>query len=162
MIDEAPPLSASPSVTTALKHAPLGIAIFDSQMRYLAASRQYLTDQGLPADLPLIGRRHYDVFPEVPQKWRDLHAKVLAEGVELRHEGDPYVDREGRTQWIRWSMAPWRDDPDETGGGKIGGLVLYTEVVTDAVLARNRLEATEARYRAVFDQTAMGVARLAG
>ena len=161
MIDEAPPLSASPSVTTALKHAPLGIAIFDSQMRYLAASRQYLTDQGLPADLPLIGRRHYDVFPEVPQKWRDLHAKVLAEGVELRHEGDPYVDREGRTQWIRWSMAPWRDDPDETGGGKIGGLVLYTEVVTDAVLARNRLEATEARYRAVFDQTAMGVARLA-
>jgi PAS domain S-box-containing protein len=155
MIDEAPPLSASPSVTTALKHAPLGIAIFDSQMRYLAASRQYLTDQRLPADMPLIGRRHYDAFPEVPQKWRDLHDRVIAEGVELRHEGDPYVDRDGRTEWIRWSMAPWRTDT-----GEIGGLVLYTEVVTANIEARQKLEAAEARYRAVFDQAAMGVARL--
>ncbi|MET3665131.1 HWE histidine kinase domain-containing protein [Caulobacter sp. 1776] len=160
MIDEAPPLSASPSVTTALKHAPLGIAIFDRQMRYLAASRQYLTDQNLPADLPLIGQRHYDVFPEVPQKWRDLHDRVIAEGVELRHEGDPYVDRDGRIQWIRWSMAPWRTDANENGGGEIGGLVLYTEVVTATVQARRQLEAAEARYRAVFDQAAMGVARL--
>ena len=161
MIDEAPPqsstpMAASPSVTTALKHAPLGIAIFDSQMRYLAASRQYLTDQRLPADLPLIGQRHYDVFPEVPQKWRDLHARVIAEGVELRHEGDPFIDREGRTEWIRWSMAPWRTD-----GGEIGGLVLYTEVVTASVQARRQLEAAETRYRAVFNQAAMGVARLA-
>lgn len=161
MIEKAPPqssapMAASPSVTTALKHAPLGIAIFDNQMRYLAASRQYLTDQNLPPDLPLIGRLHYDVFPEVPQKWRDLHAQVLAEGVELRHDGDPYVDRHGRTEWIRWSMAPWRTDD-----GAIGGLVLYTEVVTAGVLARRALEAAEARYRAVFDQTAMGVARLA-
>jgi len=155
MIDEAPPLSASPSVTTALKHAPLGIAIFDSQMRYLAASRQYLTDQHLPPDMPLIGRRHYDAFPEVPEKWRDLHDRVLAEGVELRHDGDPYVDRQGRTQWIRWSMAPWRTD-----SGEIGGLVLYTEVVTANIQARMKLEAAEARYRAVFDQAAMGVARL--
>jgi PAS domain S-box-containing protein len=165
MIDEAPPsstpfLATSPSVTTALKHAPLGIAIFDNQMRYLAASRQYLTDQHLPADLPLIGRRHYDVFPEIPQKWRDLHARVIAEGVELRHEGDPYVDREGRTEWIRWSMAPWRTDADEAGESQIGGLVLYTEVVTANIEARLKLEAAEARYRAVFDQAAMGVARL--
>jgi PAS domain S-box-containing protein len=155
MIDEAPPLSASPSVTTALKHAPLGIAIFDNQMRYLAASRQYLTDQRLPPDLPLIGRRHYDVFPEIPQKWRDLHARVIAEGVDMRHEGEPFVDRDGRTEWIRWSMAPWRTD-----SGEIGGLVLYTEVVTADIEARLKLEAAEARYRAVFDQAAMGVARL--
>jgi len=155
MINEAPPLSGSPSVTTALKHAPLGIAIFDSEMRYLAASRQYLTDQHLPPDMPLIGRKHYEVFPEIPEKWRILHARVIAEGVELRHEGDPYIDRDGRTEWIRWSMAPWRQD-----SGEVGGLVLYTEVVTANIEARLKLEAAEARYRAVFDQAAMGVARL--
>ncbi len=155
LIEDPAFLAALPSVTTALKHAPLGIAIFDLNMRYLAASRQYLTDQALPADTPLIGRLHYDVFPEVPQKWRDLHARVLAEGIELRHEGDPYVDRFGKTEWIRWSMAPWRTDD-----GAIGGLVLYTEVATSTIKARMELEAAEARYRAVFDQAAMGVARV--
>ncbi|SFK49491.1 sensor histidine kinase [Caulobacter sp. UNC279MFTsu5.1] len=150
--------SVSPSVTTALKHAPMGIAIFDDQMRYLAASRQYLTDQGMPPDMPLLGRRHYDVFPEIPQFWRDKHAQVLAEGVELREdEGDRYVDGAGRVHWVRWSMAPWRTDD-----GRIGGLVLYTEMVTAAMEARQRLQAAEARYRAVFDQAAMGVARVSG
>jgi PAS domain S-box-containing protein len=149
---------SSPSVTTALKHAPMGIAIFDDQMRYLAASSQYLTDQNMPADTPLLGRRHYDVFPEIPQFWRDKHAQVLAQGVELRDdEGERYVDRNGDVHWVRWSMAPWRTDD-----GKIGGLVLYTEMVTQAVQARHRLQAAEARYRAVFDQAAMGVARVSG
>jgi PAS domain S-box-containing protein len=149
-------LSVSPSVAVALKHAPMGIAIFDRQMRYLAASHQFLTDQDLPADMPLIGRAHYEVFPEIPQVWRDLHARVLAEGVELREdEGDRYVDRNGKVHWIRWSMAPWRTDD-----GAIGGLVLYTEVVTSTVEARLKLEAAEIRYRAVFDQAAMGVARV--
>ncbi|WP_232793133.1 sensor histidine kinase [Caulobacter hibisci] len=147
---------ASPSLTTALKHAPLGIAIFDRSMRYLAHSSQYLTDQGLSADLPLLGRVHYEVFPEIPRHWRDLHARVIEEGVELREDvGDRYVDRAGRVEWIRWSMAPWRTDD-----GAIGGLVLYTEVVTAAVEARLRLEAAEARYKAVFDQASMGVARI--
>ncbi len=155
-IESAPLAASAPSVTTALKHAPLGIAIFDDQMRYLAASTQYLTDQNMPADTPLLGRRHYDVFPEIPQFWRDHHARVLAEGVELRDdEGQRYVDRNGDVHWVRWSMAPWRTDD-----GRIGGLVLYTEMATKAVEAKQRLQAAEARYRAVFDQAAMGVARV--
>jgi PAS domain S-box-containing protein len=40
--------------------------------------------------------------------------------------------------------------------------VLYTEMVTKAVEAKHRLQAAEARYRAVFDQAAMGVARVSG
>ena len=125
-------------------------------MRYLAASSQYLTDQGLPGDMQLIGRVHYDVFPEIPQRWRDIHARSLEHGVELNHDADPYLTPDGGTEWIRWSLRPWRTDD-----GAIGGLVLYTEVVTPRVESRLLLEAAEARYRAVFDQVAMGVARVA-
>ena len=148
-------LAAPSGALTALTQAPLGIAIFDRQMRYLTASRQYLTDQGLPGDTPLAGRLHYEVFPGVPQKWRDVHARVLAEGLELSHQADSYPQADGRMEWIRWRVAPWRDEE-----GEIGGLVLYTEVVTAAVEARLKLEAAEARYRAVFDQAAAGVARV--
>jgi PAS domain S-box-containing protein len=149
-------LDAPSSVLTALTQAPLGIAIFDREMRYLAASSRFLTDQGRPGDTPLVGRLHYDVFPEVPQRWRDIHARSLEHGVALSKDADPYVTPSGRTEWIRWSLKPWR-----TEDGEIGGLVLYTEVVTPSVEARLSLEAAEARYRAVFDQVAMGVARVA-
>ncbi|MGR4866778.1 sensor histidine kinase [Caulobacter sp. LARHSG274] len=143
-------------VLTALRQAPIGIAIFDRDMRYLAASDRYLTDQDLPADTPLVGRVHYDVFPGVPQRWRDIHAQALRDGVERRHPGEAFVRPDGAVDWIRWSVAPWRAED-----GRIGGLVLYTEVVTPDVEARRELEAAEARYRAVFDQVAMGVARVA-
>jgi PAS domain-containing protein len=143
------------SVLTALTQAPLGIAIFDRDMRYLAASSRYLVEQGLPGDMPLVGRLHYDVFPEVPQRWREIHARALKEGMELSHEADPFLRADGRIDWIRWSVKPWRTDADE-----IGGLVLYTEFVTPSVESRMTLEAAEARYRAVFDQVAMGVARV--
>jgi PAS domain S-box-containing protein len=148
--------AAAPSgVLTALTQAPIGIAIFDRSMRYLAASRQFLTDQGLPGDTPLAGRLHYDVFPDIPQRWREMHARVLAEGVELSHDGEPFERGSGSPEWIRWSVAPWR-----TEAGDIGGLVLYTEVVTAAVEARLKLQAAEARYRAIFDYTPVGVARV--
>ncbi|MBO9708677.1 MAG: PAS domain S-box protein [Caulobacter sp.] len=143
-------------VLTALRQAPIGIAIFDRQMRYLSASGRYLTDQNLPADMPLVGRVHYDVFPGVPQHWRDIHAQALADGIERSHPGDVFIRPDGQLEWIRWSVAPWR-----TEAGEIGGIVLYTEVVTPAIEARRELEAAEARYRAVFDQVAMGVARVA-
>jgi PAS domain S-box-containing protein len=92
----------------------------------------------------------------VPQRWRDIHAQAIGDGVERRHPGEAYLRPDGATDWIRWSVAPWRE-----AGGEIGGLVLYTEVVTPDVEARRELEAAEARYRAVFDQVAMGVARVA-
>jgi len=142
-------------VLTALTQAPLGIAIFDREMRYLAASTQYRTDQGLAADTPLDGRLHYDVFPGIPQKWRDIHARALADGLERSHDADPWERADGTMEWIRWSIGPWR-----TEDGEIGGLVLYTEDVTPRVKAQRKLEAAEAQYRAVFDQAAMGVARV--
>jgi len=154
--DLPPDPSPTPGVFTALTQAPLGVAIFDREMRYLAASSRYLTDQGMPGDLPLIGRLHYEVFPAIPPRWRDLHTRALRDGEAFSHEADPYIDHEGRVEWIRWSLKPWRDE-----AGEIVGIVLYTEVVTQAVEARLRLEAAEAHYRAVFDQAAVGVARVA-
>lgn len=146
----------SAAVLTALRQAPLGIAIFDRDMRYLAASAQFLTDQGLSGDMPMEGRLHYEVFPDIPERWREIHARVLREGAEFSHEGEAFERADGHVQWVRWSIAPWR-----LGDGQIGGLVLYTEEVTSRVEARLQLEAAEGKYRAVFTQAAMGVARVA-
>lgn len=152
-IDRAAPLA----VLTALTQAPLGVAIFDREMRYLAVSSRFLTDQDWPGDPNLvIGRRHYDVFPNIPQRWRDLHAEVLKDGRARRHPADPFPQPDGGVEWVSWSMSPWRVDD-----GQVGGLVLYCEYVTASVEERLRLEAAEARYHALFDHAAVGVARVA-
>jgi PAS domain S-box-containing protein len=135
-----------------VEHAPAAIAMFDRDMRYHAVSRRYILDFRLPQGAQLIGRSHYEVFPEVPQRWRDIHARVLG-GEALSNEEDQFTRQDGRIEWTGWSMAPWRG-----GDGQIGGAVLFTEVTTEQVEARRALADSEARFRATFENAAVGVA----
>jgi PAS domain S-box-containing protein len=139
-------------LTLFVEHAPAAIAMFDREMRYLAVSRRFVADYRLPPDAHLVGRSHYEMFPETPQRWRDMHARVLA-GEEFSNEEDRFTRRDGRTDWVRWSMTPWR-----SGDGRIGGAVLFAEVRTEQVEAQRALSDSEARFRATFENAAVGVA----
>jgi PAS domain S-box-containing protein len=105
----------------------------------------------LPPDIELIGRSHYEVFPDLPPRWREVHARVLA-GEELAHEEDPFLGLDGRTDWCRWLMKPWR-----TADGQIGGALLFSEVITEQAAARRALADSEARFRATFENAAVGI-----
>ena len=135
-----------------VEYAPVAIAMFDREMRYLAASRRFAVDYRLPPDTQLIGRSHYEMFPDIPQHWRDIHTRVLA-GEEFSCEEDQFAHQDGRTDWVRWSMAPWRG-----GDGQIGGALLFSEVRTDQVVARRALADSEVRFRATFENAAVGFA----
>ena len=134
-----------------VEHAPAAIAMFDREMRFLAVSRRFVVDYRLPQDAQLIGRSHYEIFPDIPQRWRDIHARVLA-GEALSEEEDRFTHR-GRTDWVRWSMVPWR-----RADGNIGGALLFAELRTEQVEARRALTDSEARFRATFENAAVGVA----
>jgi PAS domain S-box-containing protein len=135
-----------------VEHAPAAIAVLDHEMRYLAVSRRFVVDFRLPPDARLIGRSHYEIFPEIPERWRDIHSRVLA-GEEFSNEEDQFTRQDGRIDWTRWSMAPWRG-----GDGRIGGAVLLAELRTEQVEARRALIDGEARFRATFENAAVGVA----
>ncbi len=106
-----------------VRHAPASIAMFDGGMRYLAVSDRFLTDYRL-AGREVLGRSHYEIFPEIPERWREIHRRCLAGAVE-RCEADPFPRADGRTDWIRWEIRPWLDE-----AGRIGGLLLFSEVIT--------------------------------
>jgi PAS domain S-box-containing protein len=137
-----------------IERAPAAIAMFDENMRYLAASCRYLRDYGLDVKAgpaALLGCNHYELFPDLPDKWRKVHARVLA-GETVSAEDDPFPRANGHTDWVRWEMAPWhRED------GSIGGAVLFSEVVTERKKAEEALRRSEATLSAVLNALPVGV-----
>ncbi|RBP18250.1 PAS domain S-box-containing protein [Roseiarcus fermentans] len=106
-----------------IQQSSAAMAMFDREMRYLAVSGRWLSDYGLRQS-PL-GRSHYDIFPEIGEAWKAIHAQCLA-GATLRSEGEPFRRDDGAVQWIKWEARPWRDND-----GAIAGLILTTEDLTE-------------------------------
>jgi PAS domain S-box-containing protein len=107
-----------------VEHSPASIAMFDRDMRYIVASRRYITDYRLP-DQDLTGRSHYEVFPEIPEHWKEIHRRCLAGTVEKMEE-DPFPREDGTLDWVRWEIRPWYEET-----GRIGGIILFSEVITE-------------------------------
>lgn len=117
-----------------IEHAPASIAMFDHEMCYLAASNRWKQDFGLPDDMVIIGRSHYEVFPEIPERWKAVHRRGLA-GETLNADEDPFERLDGTTQWLKWEVRPWF-----TADGQVGGILTAAEEVTERMLARKALQ----------------------
>ena len=107
-----------------VRHVPAAVAMFDREMRYLIYSPRWLTDYKL-GDQDLVGRNHYQVFPETPERWKEMHRRCLAGAVEVSDD-DSFVRTDGSTDWLRWEVRPWRNARNE-----IGGIIMFTEVITE-------------------------------
>ncbi|UFS69785.1 PAS domain S-box protein [Geomonas sp. RF6] len=140
-----------------IDHAPAALAMFDRKMRYLYASNRWLSDYGLQGR-DVRGICHYDLFPELPERWKEAHARGFA-GEVLRSEGEPFERADGAVQWVRWELRPWED-----ASGAVGGIVIFAEDITDLKEAEEALRATSrkaeenlAQMQAILDNLTEGV-----
>ena len=145
-----------------IEHAPVALAMFDDQMRYVAVSTRWLADYGL-SRRNVIGRSYYEVFPEIQERWRVAHRRCLAGAVE-QVDQDCFARADGTTQWLRWQARPWH-----TAAGAIGGIVIFSEDITDRRHAEQEREALlqefdrqRQLFKTVVDNTPAGLALLEG
>ena len=148
-----------------VEYAPAALAMLDDKMRYLHVSQRWKSDYGL-VDWDLIGLSHYDVFPEITERWKEIHRRGL-KGEVLNCESDLFERADGSEQWIRWEIRPWHESE-----GKVGGIVIFSEDITarkkaqEALLQsekdafqRQQLQALAARLQQVREEERKMVAR---
>jgi PAS domain S-box-containing protein len=107
---------------TFVKNVPAGVAMFDRDMLYLQVSDRWCADYSVDAS-QVLGRSQYELFPDMPDRWKEMHRRGLA-GETLRADEDRW-DRQGGTTWVRWEIRPWwsRD-------GLPGGILIFAEEIT--------------------------------
>jgi PAS domain S-box-containing protein len=105
-----------------VKNVPAAVAMLDRDMRYLQVSDRWCSDY-LPGRTDILGRSHYELFPDMPERWKEVHRRAL-QGETLRADEDRW-DRQDGTHWARWEVRPWK-----TPEGDAGGILIFAEDIT--------------------------------
>lgn len=132
------------------EHGSQSFAVFDREMRYIHASRRWITERGLE-DIKITGLCHYDLFPEVPQRWRTAAVRCLA-GETASSQDDSYIRSDGRRMSLRWSLYPWHES-----NGQVGGVVLFVDRTDPIKRVTSALLESDERYRALLAASGQGV-----
>jgi two-component system sensor histidine kinase/response regulator len=112
-----------------ITHAPVAMAMFDRELRYIACSERWIEDAELGA-ADVVGRSHYELVADCPPRWREIYASCLA-GEVLTNPEEVFERRDGTQAILRWAAHPWYDSE-----GAVGGLVMVTDRIDALVRAR--------------------------
>src|ERR1700756_1315326 len=107
---------------TFVKNVPAAVAMLDREMRYVQVSDRWCADY-LSSREQIIGRSHHEIFPDMPERWKEVHRRGL-QGETLRSDEDRWDGQDG-THWARWEVRPWK-----TPEGTIGGILILAEDIT--------------------------------
>ncbi len=106
-------------------YAPSAVAMFDTNMKYLVVSERWYADYNLN-DENIIGQNHYDIFPDMPNDWREAYEAVLETGEVQQQDADRFDRADGTTNWLRWEARPWYN-----ANGEVAGLIIASEEISE-------------------------------
>ena len=141
-------LATGERLRTFVENAPVALAMFDRELRFIAANKRYIESFNAPRDL--IGRCAYDVFPEIPERWKQVHKRALS-GESISVAEDLFLRADLKAQWVNWKIDPWYEKD-----GAIGGILLAAEDVTSKVEAQSKLRDNEERLTLLMESAQIG------
>ncbi len=129
----------------------------DRNCVYLGCNRSFARDAGVDDPSLIIGKNDFELA------WKATAHLYVGDDRLVMESNTPKIDIEepmtftdGRTIWLRTSKVPLRD----ASGAVFGVLGMY-EDVTEQRQAAIDLHESEERFRATFEQAAVGIAHVA-
>ena len=133
-----------------VNQAPNALAMFDKEMRYIAASEMWIKDYNL-CGREVLGKSHYEIFPEIGEDWKKIHQECL-NGAINRCQEAPFLRVDGTKQWIQWDVRPWYNAKNI-----IGGLLMYTQDITQHKKSEEKLHQITQRLLLATKGSKLGV-----
>jgi PAS domain S-box-containing protein len=110
---------------TFIEYTPVAIAMLDMDMRYISVSKVWKTTYKLE-EQHVIGKSHDELFPEITDSYWKAHYQRCLAGEIVRNDEDSFIRPDGSVEWLKWEIRPWYEDKEN-----IGGLVMFTEIITE-------------------------------
>ncbi|TAG49862.1 MAG: PAS domain S-box protein, partial [Runella slithyformis] len=118
-----------------VQNAPAAVAMLDNNMVYIAASDQWKTTYKIPVDKQIIGLNHYSLFTNISDEWKTYHQLALT-GQVIKKDEHAWRPMGWETNmYIKWETRPWYEI-----NGDIGGIILFTQDITEICLQREELK----------------------
>ncbi|MBI4404404.1 MAG: response regulator [Deltaproteobacteria bacterium] len=116
-----------------IAEAPIAMAMFDKQLRYVTHSRKWLTDYNI-ASTNIIGLSSDDVLPCLSKQWQPLCDRAL-KGEALSNSEELFELDGGKPIHLRWALHPLKES-----SGEISGIIMVTDRIDELVEARKGAE----------------------
>ena len=135
-----------------IKYSPGAIAMVDTEMRYIIVNDGWYRDYDLE-EKDIIGKSHYEIFPQVKEKpeWLDYHKRALA-GERLSADFDSLQNGD-KVMFLDWKLEPWYHT-----NGTIGGIIIFTEVKSEEEVEQRRLKEHDSVLRTLLNEMEDGFA----
>lgn len=132
---------------------PVRIFWKDRDSRFAGCNALFAADAGFSRPDDVIGKTDFDMpWKSQAKRYRTDDIHIMESGLPRLGFDQPNITASGRTVWLHTSKAPLFDQE-----GNVTGILGISEDITAQKAVEEMHRASEARFRALFEQSPLGI-----